>query len=258
MYQIDMEKFGSFLSTLRKEKDLTQKELGEQLFVSDKTVSKWERGQSIPNVSLLIPISEILDVTVTELLKGERIYENSLSLKEIEELVAGSVNLSVQEQKVVQENKKKWRMAFFTCLTITIVEIGIIGMICGSSIFDNTPLLVMTGLAFLFSAWFCLFSKDVLPTYYDEHKINFVSDGVFHMNMPGLHFNNSNWPHILNSARIYLLGLGVLLPILYFFIWKLTDLEHASIAAALEINLVTLPLFLGLLVVIYIVGKKHE
>lgn len=53
MYQIDMQKFGSFLITLRKEKNLTQKELGERLFVSDKTVSKWERGQSIPNVSLL-------------------------------------------------------------------------------------------------------------------------------------------------------------------------------------------------------------
>lgn len=61
MYQIDMEKFGNFLCTLRKEKNLTQKELGDKLFVSDKTVSKWERGLSIPNVSLLIPIAEILE-----------------------------------------------------------------------------------------------------------------------------------------------------------------------------------------------------
>ena len=47
MYQLDNEKFGKFICELRKEKNLTQKELAEKLFVSDKTVSKWERGASI-------------------------------------------------------------------------------------------------------------------------------------------------------------------------------------------------------------------
>lgn len=47
MYQIDNEKFGQFLSDLRKEKSMTQKELADRLFVSDKTVSKWERGGSL-------------------------------------------------------------------------------------------------------------------------------------------------------------------------------------------------------------------
>lgn len=46
MYQIDKEQFGAFLTQLRKEKNWTQKELGERLYVSDKTVSKWERGVS--------------------------------------------------------------------------------------------------------------------------------------------------------------------------------------------------------------------
>lgn len=54
MYQIDNEKFGKFLSEMRKEKSMTQKELADKLFVSDKTVSKWERGNSMPNVTLLM------------------------------------------------------------------------------------------------------------------------------------------------------------------------------------------------------------
>ena len=66
MYQISNEKFGLFVTELRKEKNLTQKDLAEKLYVSDKTVSKWERGLSMPNVVLLIPIADILDVTVTE------------------------------------------------------------------------------------------------------------------------------------------------------------------------------------------------
>ena len=73
MYQISNEKFGLFVTELRKEKNLTQKDLAEKLYVSDKTVSKWERGLSMPNVVLLIPIADILDVTVTELLRGEKI-----------------------------------------------------------------------------------------------------------------------------------------------------------------------------------------
>ena len=48
MYQISNEKFGLFVTELRKEKNLTQKDLAEKLYVSDKTVSKWERGLSMP------------------------------------------------------------------------------------------------------------------------------------------------------------------------------------------------------------------
>ncbi len=64
---------GRFISELRKEKGLTQVELAEKLNVTDKAVSKWETGRSAPDVSLLIPLSENLGVTVTEILKGERI-----------------------------------------------------------------------------------------------------------------------------------------------------------------------------------------
>ena len=50
MYEIDKEKFGTFLSQLRREKGMTQKDLAEKLFVSDKAVSKWERGLSLPEI----------------------------------------------------------------------------------------------------------------------------------------------------------------------------------------------------------------
>lgn len=258
MYQIDMEKFGSFLMTLRREKNLTQKELGDRLFVSDKTVSKWERGQSIPNVSLLIPIADLLGVTVTELLKGERIQCNTLSLQEIEELVAGSVQLSAQDQELMNKNKRKWRKAFYICFAIAAIELVSIYLLCGPSLFQNTPVFLGTGLSLLFASWFCLFSKEVLPAYYDENKIHFVSDGVFRMNVPGLHFNNSNWPHILNVSRIYLLGLSIGIPVLYLLFWLLLDLENAGMVTVYINNLILLPLLLGIFIVIYIVGKKYE
>ena len=54
-YKIDNGKFGAFLVQLRQEKGLTQKELAEKLYVSDKAVSKWERGLSLPDIALLQP-----------------------------------------------------------------------------------------------------------------------------------------------------------------------------------------------------------
>ena len=113
MYQISNEKFGLFVTELRKKKNLTQKDLAEKLYVSDKTVSKWERGLSMPNVVLLIPIADILDVTVTELLRGEknRYTEKILIQKEVEELVVGSLDMAVRNS--IHQHRKKLDISIF-------------------------------------------------------------------------------------------------------------------------------------------------
>lgn len=63
---------GSFIASLRKERRMTQAELAEKLGVSDKAVSRWERDDSAPDISLLLTIADIFSVTTDELLKGER------------------------------------------------------------------------------------------------------------------------------------------------------------------------------------------
>ena len=63
---------GKFISTLRKASGMTQKDLGDKLFVSDKTISRWEREESAPEISLLPAIAEVFGITVDELLHGER------------------------------------------------------------------------------------------------------------------------------------------------------------------------------------------
>ena len=69
MYQISNEKFGLFVTELRKKKNLTQKDLAEKLYVSDKTVSKWERGASAPSTTNLMALAKVFDVSAEELLK---------------------------------------------------------------------------------------------------------------------------------------------------------------------------------------------
>ncbi len=58
---------------MRKEKGLTQRALADKLLISDKTVSKWECGNGLPEVSLMMPLCEILGITVNELLTGKRL-----------------------------------------------------------------------------------------------------------------------------------------------------------------------------------------
>ena len=69
---MDQEKIGKFILQLRKEKEMTQKELAEKLEVTDRAVSKWENGRGMPDVSLMKPLCDILGITVSELLSGER------------------------------------------------------------------------------------------------------------------------------------------------------------------------------------------
>lgn len=69
---MDAKTTGRFLAELRKEKGYTQKELGDKLMVTDKAISRWETGKGLPDTSLLKPLSDILGVSVGELLAGKR------------------------------------------------------------------------------------------------------------------------------------------------------------------------------------------
>lgn len=72
---MDNQKIGSFIRELRKEKGLTQREVAEALHITDRAVSKWERGLNAPDIALLETLAELLGVTVGELIRGERVHE---------------------------------------------------------------------------------------------------------------------------------------------------------------------------------------
>ena len=91
---MDQAKIGKFIGELRKEKKLKQAELAEKLGVTSKTVSRWETGKYMPDLSLFTDISQILGVTINELLQGERLIKkkNSSSI-EIE------IKLEIEEEQ---------------------------------------------------------------------------------------------------------------------------------------------------------------
>jgi len=92
---LDQKKIGSFLRELRKAKKLTQEQIGEQFCVSSRTVSRWENGNNMPDLDLLIEISDYYNVDLREILNGERKSENMN--KEIKDTVLQAVDYTNTE-----------------------------------------------------------------------------------------------------------------------------------------------------------------
>lgn len=111
----DFSKMAQFISTLRKEKQLTQKDLAEQLGVTDKAVSKWERGLNCPDISLLTKLASILGVTPSELLNGERAPSPA---PEIDAVVESTLRYADSSSQNIRSRGNRWKSLALTALTL--------------------------------------------------------------------------------------------------------------------------------------------
>lgn len=100
---MDASKFGSFLAQLRKEQNMTQAELANKLQVTDKAVSRWERGIGLPDISTLEPLSEALHITVLELLRSEKLNQQDISPEDVSEVVIDTIKIATDQQKSIKK-----------------------------------------------------------------------------------------------------------------------------------------------------------
>jgi len=120
---------GQFIAALRKANGMTQKELAEQLSVSDKSVSRWERDESAPDLSLIPVIAEIFGVTSDEILRGERVAR--------EETTATKSSEKGKKQIAMLLDKTRNKFQMYCLVSGGIAGIGIISsMICNFGILE--------------------------------------------------------------------------------------------------------------------------
>lgn len=100
---MDQIKIGKFIATCRKEKKMTQVQLANKLGVSDRSISKWETGKCMPDLSLFEPLCKELDINVNELLSGEKIKEENYS-KKLEENIINTLDYT--NNKITKEHQK--------------------------------------------------------------------------------------------------------------------------------------------------------
>lgn len=144
---MDLSKIGGFVAECRKNKKLTQEQLAEKLCITDRAVSKWERGLSLPDASIMLELCNILDINVNELLNGEKI--DMKDYKEKNE----SLLLELAKQEEIK-NKKLMTSMWTILITNVIFYIGILllsvnmleeGMLLGIIICVSTIIFLIAG-----------------------------------------------------------------------------------------------------------------
>lgn len=91
--------FGKFIQSLRKEQGMTQAQLAEKLMVTDKAISRWERGIGFPDISLLEPLAEALGITIVELMRSERIEAAAIPLADADSLMTDTIELASEQKR---------------------------------------------------------------------------------------------------------------------------------------------------------------
>lgn len=117
---MDPKKTGVIILDARKKLKMTQKDLADKLYVSDKAVSKWERGLCFPDISVLIPLTEILNISLYDLLRGEKVNK-----KEVEETLKNTIKYSNSEIK----RKKKKYITISSIIILVIVLASIVSLV---------------------------------------------------------------------------------------------------------------------------------
>lgn len=122
---MNQEKIGKFIKTLRKEKKLTQSELATKLEVTDKSISNWENGKNMPDLSLFKPLCEILGITINDLISGEKLNKDNYQEK-FEENIINTIYYT--NKKVTNKNN---------IIGMTFITFGIIIAITAMTIFPS-------------------------------------------------------------------------------------------------------------------------
>jgi transcriptional regulator with XRE-family HTH domain len=142
---MDSQKIGAFLRVLRKEKNLTQEQLAEILNVSGRTVSRWETGTNMPDLSIMIELADYYDIDVKELLNGERKSEMDKELKETLKTVAEYTD----EQKKAAVKASNYGFVTIFIISAIAILIQMIAFMDMKLVIGETVAVILGGMAYL-------------------------------------------------------------------------------------------------------------
>ncbi len=226
---MNQEKIGQFISECRKEKKMTQTELAEKLGVSDKTISNWENARCMPDLSLYKPLCEILDITINDLISGEKVSSESYQEK-LEENIIETINYTTKKalnkDKIIAEilfvcglaiifiaftifpSESSWGSIFSIIGTI----VSLIGVIKFNKI-SNNILRIVINIGYFIVALFLLLLLDYTNvalnhtaprfSYLKEATNNMIIYKAPFYNVYRVNFDTKNEYYIIDTKREY-------------------------------------------------------
>ena len=233
---MNYKKIGTFICSLRKEKNLTQKELADKLNITNKAISKWERGISCPDISLLIPLSDILEVTTNEILNGQREEVSDIN-EDIDRKVKKTLTYMVD---ISSEKSKKYLNYIFLGVTFSLIISMIICFICDYVLYDSFSWSLVVCASCILS-WFI-----ILPIFKSQRdKVKSVIISITLSIIPYLLVLNI----LLKNNLIFSLGsIVAILGVIYIWIlyYLYTKMKHKKFKATGMAFLLLIPLSLSI------------
>lgn len=148
---MDLMKTGKFIADLRKEKGLTQEQLGDKIGVTNKTVSRWETGVYLPPADVMLALGELFNVSVNEILSGKRLTDAEYKEAAEENLTQAIKASSFSLKDKIEFFKKKWlkeHIAILVFIGICIMAVFIVGIMIKNAILVSiTPMLILVAQA---------------------------------------------------------------------------------------------------------------
>ncbi len=159
---MDIVKMGNFLQELRKEKGLTQEQLAEQLGVARRTVSRWETGSNLPDLDILIELSDLYETDLRDMLNGER--RNGNADEGTKETIRKVVEYSNEEKNEKRKKLNRFIMAGVLCMLLVILDHQF-GLLCRIFVppIDDFLAGALTGLSIAFN---------LIGLYNNNHEIS--------------------------------------------------------------------------------------
>ena len=136
---MNQEKIGKFILELRREKNMTQQELADKIGVTDRAISKWENGRGMPDLSLMIPLCKELDITINELISGEKIEKKDYQSK-LEENIVKTIDYT--NRRIINKDKI-FKIVVGTIITIILI-IGLMFFVDVNRMNNNDPVIFST------------------------------------------------------------------------------------------------------------------
>ena len=174
--KMDQIKTGKFIATLRKEKDLTQEQLGEKLGVTNKTISRWENGNYMPDIEMLSLLSKEFDVSINELISGERLLIDNFKKAADNNLVTALNNSIFTLKEKIAFFKKKWLREHIATIALCIVAWLSIMLWTALKLQDKKSYALLGAIGSILALLFYVVLYNRMMVYVENHAYRATSD----------------------------------------------------------------------------------
>ncbi len=173
---MDQIKIGNFIATLRKENNLTQEQLGEKLGVTNKTVSRWENGNYMPDIEMISLLSKEFDVSINELISGERLNTKDFKKAADDNLVTALNNSTFTLKEKIVFFKKKWLHEHISTILMCVVAWISIIIWTSLKLRDNNFYVLLGTIGGMLAILFYVVLYNRMMVYVENHAYRATAD----------------------------------------------------------------------------------